>query len=191
MALQTSLPGLVCLAAQLAQWSHQHIHLPTQSFTHCPLDVRPSYAWSLVLTPSKTVDQTLPPWSDGEGRRLYNVSWTCLFAPVKLAEWINLKDFFKDFAIQNLFWPVWRFKTINRFFLFLLKYKGLQLGPWLSQSLLDPEQLAMTKNFENGRIGEKYSFYGQHLSNPFIPGAICWIWILAHSITRVNAKFSC
>ena len=29
------------------------------SFTHQPLDARPSYAWSLV--PSKTVDQTLPP----------------------------------------------------------------------------------------------------------------------------------
>ena len=60
MALQTSLQGLVtlvCLASPLAQLSHQYTHLPTQSFTHCPLDVRPSYAWSLVLTLSKTVDQ--------------------------------------------------------------------------------------------------------------------------------------
>ena len=31
------------------------------SFTHWPLDGRPSYAGSLVPTPSKTVDQTLPP----------------------------------------------------------------------------------------------------------------------------------
>ena len=30
------------------------------SFTHWPLDGRPSYARSLVPTPSKTVDQTLP-----------------------------------------------------------------------------------------------------------------------------------
>ena len=31
------------------------------SFTHRPLDARPSYAWSLVPKPSKTVEQTLPP----------------------------------------------------------------------------------------------------------------------------------
>ena len=31
------------------------------SFTHWPLDGRPSYARSLVPTPPKTVDQTLPP----------------------------------------------------------------------------------------------------------------------------------
>ena len=31
------------------------------SFTHRPLDARPSYARSLVPTPSKTVDQTLSP----------------------------------------------------------------------------------------------------------------------------------
>ena len=31
------------------------------SFTHWPLDGRPRYAWSLIPTPSKTVDQTLPP----------------------------------------------------------------------------------------------------------------------------------
>ena len=31
------------------------------SFTHWPLDARPSYAWSLVPTLSKTVDQILPP----------------------------------------------------------------------------------------------------------------------------------
>ena len=43
------------------------------SFTHRPLDARPSYARSLVPTPSKTVDQTLPPRWDGEGRRLYGV----------------------------------------------------------------------------------------------------------------------
>ena len=35
---------------------------------------------SLVPIPSnlKTVDQTLPPWRDGEGRRFYCVSWTWL-----------------------------------------------------------------------------------------------------------------
>ena len=31
------------------------------SFTHLHLDARPSYAQSLVLKPSKTVDQTPPP----------------------------------------------------------------------------------------------------------------------------------
>ena len=36
------------------------------SFTHWPLDGRPSCARSLVPTPSKTVDQTLPP--DGMGK---------------------------------------------------------------------------------------------------------------------------
>ena len=56
-------------------------------FTHWPLNWRPSYAWSLVPTPSKTVDQTLPPWWDGEGWSLYSVSWTCLDSPVGLAGW--------------------------------------------------------------------------------------------------------
>ena len=36
------------------------------SILHWPLDGRPSYAWSLVPTPSKTVDQALPP--DGMGK---------------------------------------------------------------------------------------------------------------------------
>ena len=42
MALQKTLPGLVCSAAPLAQSSPKHTHLPTQSFTHWPLDVRPT-----------------------------------------------------------------------------------------------------------------------------------------------------
>ena len=58
--------GLICSAALLAQSSLQHTHSPTQSFTHWPLDVRPSYAWSLVPTTPKAVDQTLPP--DGIGK---------------------------------------------------------------------------------------------------------------------------
>ena len=54
--------------------------------------MRPSYARaarSLVPTPSKTVDQALFPWWDGEGRCLSGVSWTCLFASVQLAGWIK------------------------------------------------------------------------------------------------------
>ena len=43
--------GVCCLGAELA----------FLFFTHWPLDGRPSYARSLVPTPSKTVDQTLPP----------------------------------------------------------------------------------------------------------------------------------
>ena len=43
--------GVRCLGMELA----------FLSFTHLPLDRRPSYAQSLVPTPSKTVDQTLPP----------------------------------------------------------------------------------------------------------------------------------
>ena len=43
--------GVRCLGVELA----------FLSFTHWPLDGRPSYARSLVPTPSKTVDQTLPP----------------------------------------------------------------------------------------------------------------------------------
>ena len=42
--------GVRCLGMELA----------FLSFTHLPLDRRPSYAQSLVPTPSKTVDQTLP-----------------------------------------------------------------------------------------------------------------------------------
>ena len=62
-----TLPGLVCSAApSLAQSSPKHRHSPTASFTHRPPDVRPSCALPLVPTPSKTVDQTLPP--DGVGK---------------------------------------------------------------------------------------------------------------------------
>ena len=43
--------GVRCLGVELA----------FLSFTHWPLDGRPSYARSLVPTPSKTVDQTPPP----------------------------------------------------------------------------------------------------------------------------------
>ena len=82
--------GLICSAALLAQSSLQHTHSPTQSFTHWPLDVRPSYAWLLVLTPSKIVDQTFPPWWDGEGRGLYSVSWICLVALVRLPGLIKI-----------------------------------------------------------------------------------------------------
>ena len=60
MALQTSQPGLVWSAAPLAQSSPKHTHSLNQSFAHWPLDVRPSYARSLVPTPSKTVNQTPP-----------------------------------------------------------------------------------------------------------------------------------
>ena len=45
--------------------------------------------FSFFTTPSKTIDHTFPPWWDGEGRRLYCVSWTCLVAPVWLAGWIK------------------------------------------------------------------------------------------------------
>ena len=65
MAHQT-LTGLNCSAARLAQSSPKHTLLPTQSFTHWPLDVRPSYARSLVPTTPKGVDQTLHP--DGIGK---------------------------------------------------------------------------------------------------------------------------
>ena len=48
------LPGLVCSAAPLAQSSPKHRHSPTLSLIHRPPNVRPSYARSLVPTPSET-----------------------------------------------------------------------------------------------------------------------------------------
>ena len=45
-------------------------------------------------TPSKAVDQILPPWCDGAredpGLHVYCVSWTCLVAPVGLAGWMKI-----------------------------------------------------------------------------------------------------
>ena len=80
MALQTPQPGLFCSAATLAQSSANHTQSPTLSFTYWPLDVRPSYALSLVPTPSKTVDQSLP----SDGTRM-GKACACLVAPVGLA----------------------------------------------------------------------------------------------------------
>ena len=47
-AHQASLTGLVCSVGPLAQSSRKHSHSPIQSFIQRPLDMRPSFAWSLV-----------------------------------------------------------------------------------------------------------------------------------------------
>ena len=91
--------GVRCLGVEFA----------FQSFTHWPLDGRPSYARSLIPTPSETVDQTFPPWWDGEGRLLYCVSWTCLVAPVGLAGWVK-----NNVNLNMTIWPplFWRTLTL-------------------------------------------------------------------------------
>ena len=58
------------------------------SFTHLPLDARPSYAQSLVPTPSKTADQTLPPLT-GWGRPAPLQCELNLLGSPCGADWVN------------------------------------------------------------------------------------------------------
>ena len=51
-----------CTASAVVTQAHIHgDDSPTQYFTHWPLDLRPSYARSLIPSPCKTVDQNPPP----------------------------------------------------------------------------------------------------------------------------------
>ena len=60
-----------------------------------------------VLIPSKTVDQTFPPWWDVAGLCLYCVSLACLVAPVWLAEWMKIYlEFFSFWMFHKLIFVI-------------------------------------------------------------------------------------
>ena len=87
-----SLPGLACSAGPLAQSLPKHRH----SLAHRPLHVRPSYARSLIPSPSKTEKQTIPP--DGMTRAgAFTLSaehawWGFLVAALRVNEDLNKSE---------------------------------------------------------------------------------------------------
>ena len=86
-----SLPGLACSAGPLALSLPKH--RLGHSLAHRPLHVRPSYARSLIPSPSKTVKQTIPP--DGMARAgAFTLSaehaWSFLWGSLALREKENV-----------------------------------------------------------------------------------------------------